>query len=167
MIRPYSQVLVAVLILCLHSVYTQCVDEQPSNCKVTGIPVENYDEEQVFEQLEISVINATTNRTVYAGQTAVFQYVLNSSIVTDIRPIVYINGCIDDSLCSLMEDNNKQTVTRTCTLNTSDVLETTLIALYSFSPMILGGAKLCHQPTSILTILGESVLCLLTVPYGW
>ena len=72
MIRPYSQVLVAVLILCIHSVYTQCVDKQPPNCKVIGVPVENYDEEQVFEQLEISVISATTNRTVYAGQTAVF-----------------------------------------------------------------------------------------------
>ena len=112
-------------------------DDQPPNFKVTGIPVENYDEEQVFEQLEISLINATTNRTVYAGQTAVFQY---------------INGCIQDTLCSLMVDNNKQTVTRTCTLNTASyVLEAdkaTLIikiVIRSFSPMILGGAKLCHQ----------------------
>ncbi len=149
----------AVFILCVHAtkgtdlLIKGCLNKRPADCWVppfTPPPIQGYNETLVFEQLQKSVLYSTTHVTVYSGQTATFQYVLDISVVSDIVSRMYINDCRNDTVCSFLTDDENQTATVTCII--ANGTNGTTIELFSFSKMF--DAQLCHEPLSLLTVLG-------------
>ena len=72
--------------------------EKPTGCEVQ--PPDNAD--YAIQQLEMSLVSATSNLTLYPGLTAVFSFEVNNSILPmDFSPFAYINGCQDNKRCTL------------------------------------------------------------------
>ena len=138
---------------CVQVVTKDCPSEKPSQCWLP--PTADHNATNVYNQLQQSVIKATSSMMVYSGQNSTFEFVVDTSVVSDIRPIVYINGCASDGLCSQFKDEQNKVVIVTCTF--TDVNQTMEIELYTYSEQ-LGNAQLCHEPPSTLTVIGKDLL---------
>ena len=145
--------LLNLLTKCVQAVAVNCPSQKPPQCWLP--PTADHNATNVYNQLQQSVIKATSSMTVYSGQNSTFEFVVDKSVISDIRPIVYINGCASDGLCSQSKDEQNKVATATCTF--ADVNQTnddTEIELYTYSEQ-LGNAQLCHDPPSILTVIGK------------
>ncbi len=122
--------------------------EKPTVCAVQ--PANN--PEYAIQQLEKSLVSATSNLTVYSGQTAIrFRFEVDRSIPpNDFYPVAYINECQDNTRCTLESPSVLVCTIDNVTLS-DDGME---VSFYSVSHGLL--ARLCYDPPSYLTVLGES-----------
>ena len=129
------------------SIMAKCDPEKPTGCEVR--PIDNPD--YAIQQLEKSLVIATPNLTVYLGQTVVFRFEVDCSIPPmDFSPVAYINGCQDNKRCTLLESPSVLVCTIDNVTLADDGME---VSFYSFSHSLL--ARLCYDPPSYLTVLGE------------
>ena len=121
--------------------------EKPTGCEVP--PPDNAD--YAIQQLEMSLVSATSNLTLYPGRTAVFRFEVNDSIPPmDFSPFAYINrGCQDNKRCTLVSPSVLVCTIDNVTLS-DDGME---VYFYSVSRELK--ARLCYDPPSYLTVLGE------------
>ena len=123
--------------------------EKPTTCEVRPAN----DPDNAIQQLEKSLVSATSNVTVYSGQTAVFRFEVNNSVPPmDFYPVAYINECQDKTRCTLESPSVLVCTFDNVTLS-DDGME---VYFYSVSHGLL--ARLCYDPPSYLTVLhvGES-----------
>ena len=133
-------------------VMAKCDPEKPTGCEVR--PIDNAD--YAIQQLEKSLVIATPNVTVYSGQTAVFRFEVDRSVPPmDFSPVAYINGCQDNKRCTLESPS-----VLVCTIDNVTLADDGLeVYFYSVSHELL--ARLCYNPPSYLTVLGESLSAIL------
>ena len=125
---------------------TSWTSDKPPLCAVR--PVDNPD--YALQQLKKSLVSATSNVTVYSGQTAVFGFEVDRSIQPmDFSPVAYLNGCQDNKRCTLESPSML-----VCTIDNVTLFDDGMeVYFYSVSPELR--ARLCHDPPSYLTVLGE------------
>ena len=121
--------------------------EKPLVCAVQPVNDLGY----ALQQLKKSLVSATSNLTLYQGQTDVFRFEVDRSIPPlDFSPVAYINGCQDNKRCTLESPSVLVCTIDNVTLS-DDGME---VSFYSVSHTLL--ARLCYDPPSYLTVLGES-----------